>query len=53
MEQAKLLLTTTDLAATIALQLVFSSQSHLTQYFKQLTGMIPKAESFHFLWTHG
>jgi AraC family transcriptional regulator len=42
-ERAKLLLTTTDLAiADIALQVGFSSQSHLTQQFKRLTKMTPK-----------
>lgn len=45
-ERAKLLLTTTDLAiADIALQVGFSSQSHLTQHFKRLTGMTPKQVS--------
>ncbi|WP_199317135.1 helix-turn-helix domain-containing protein [Chroococcidiopsis sp [FACHB-1243]] len=43
MELAKLLLTTTDLAiANIALQVGFSSQSHLNQQFKRFTGMTPK-----------
>lgn len=42
-ERAKLLLTTTDLAiASIAFQVGFSSQSHLTQHCKRLTGMTPK-----------
>ncbi len=42
-ERAKLLLSKTDLAiANIALQVGFSSQSHLTQQFKQFTGMTPK-----------
>lgn len=42
-EQAKLLLLTTDLTiAEIALQVGFSSQSHLAQQFKRLTGMTPK-----------
>ena len=42
-KRAKLLLATTDLAiADIALQVGFSSQSHLTQQFKRLTGMTPK-----------
>ncbi|MBP5974104.1 helix-turn-helix transcriptional regulator [Brasilonema sp. CT11] len=42
-DQAKLLLLTTDLAiADIALQVGFSSQSHLTQHFKRLTRMTPK-----------
>ncbi|NJK51840.1 MAG: helix-turn-helix transcriptional regulator [Acaryochloris sp. RU_4_1] len=42
-EQAKLMLKKTDLAiADIALQVGFSSQSHLTQQFKRLTGMTPK-----------
>jgi AraC family transcriptional regulator len=42
-EQAKLMLAKTDLAiADIALQVGFSSQSHLTQQFKRLTGMTPK-----------
>ena len=42
-EQAKLLLTTTNLTiADIALQVGFSSQSHLTQQFKRLTRMTPK-----------
>jgi AraC family transcriptional regulator len=42
-EKAKLMLSKTDLAITdIALQVGFSSQSHLTQQFKRLTGMTPK-----------
>ena len=42
-ERAKVLLKTTDLAiATIALQVGFSSQSHLTHHFKHLTGVTPK-----------
>ncbi len=42
-ERAKLLLTTTDLSLnTIAFQVGFSSQSHLTQHCKRLTGMTPK-----------
>jgi AraC family transcriptional regulator len=42
-EHAKLMLSKTDLAiADIALQVGFSSQSHLTQQFKRLTGMTPK-----------
>jgi AraC family transcriptional regulator len=42
-EQAKTMLKRTDLAiADIALQVGFSSQSHLTQQFKRLTGMTPK-----------
>jgi AraC family transcriptional regulator len=42
-EQAKLMLSKTDLAiADIALQVGFSSQSHLTQQFKRFTGMTPK-----------
>ncbi|MCG9891163.1 MAG: AraC family transcriptional regulator [Thermosynechococcaceae cyanobacterium MS004] len=41
-EQAKLMLSKTDLAiADIALQVGFSSQSHLTQQFKRLTGLTP------------
>lgn len=45
-ERAKLLLTTTDLAiANVAFQVGFSSQSHLTQHFKRLTGMTPKQVS--------
>jgi AraC-like DNA-binding protein len=42
-ERAKTMLSKTDLAiADIALQVGFSSQSHLTQQFKSLTGMTPK-----------
>ncbi len=42
-ERAKVMLSKTDLAiADIALQVGFSSQSHLTQQFKRLTGMTPK-----------
>jgi AraC family transcriptional regulator len=42
-ERAKLMLSKTDLAiADIALQVGFSSQSHLTQQLKRLTGMTPK-----------
>jgi AraC family transcriptional regulator len=42
-ERAKLMLAKTDLAiANIALQVGFSSQSHLTQQFKRFTGMTPK-----------
>ncbi|MGL4618170.1 helix-turn-helix domain-containing protein [Chroococcidiopsis sp.] len=42
-ERAKLMLAKTDLAsADIALQVGFSSQSHLTQQFKRFTGMTPK-----------
>ena len=42
-EQAKLLLSQTDLTiAAIALQVGFSSQSHLTQQFKRITRMTPK-----------
>jgi AraC family transcriptional regulator len=42
-ERAKLMLSKTDLAiADIALQVGFSSQSHLTQQFKRLTSMTPK-----------
>jgi AraC-like DNA-binding protein len=42
-ERAKLMLKKTDLAiADIALQVGFSSQSHLNQQFKRLTGMTPK-----------
>ncbi|MEH2079120.1 MAG: helix-turn-helix domain-containing protein [Nostoc sp.] len=43
LEQAKLMLSKTDLAITdIALQVGNSCQSHLTQQFKRLTGMTPK-----------
>jgi AraC-like DNA-binding protein len=42
-ERAKVMLSKTDLAiADIALQVGFSSQSHLTQQFKRRTGMTPK-----------
>ena len=42
-ERAKVMLMKTDLAiADIALQVGFSSQSHLTQQFKRFTGMTPK-----------
>jgi AraC family transcriptional regulator len=42
-ERAKVMLSRTDLAiADIALQVGFSSQSHLTQQFKRVTGMTPK-----------
>jgi AraC family transcriptional regulator len=42
-ERAKVMLSKTDLAiADIALQVGFSSQSHLTQQFKRLTGVTPK-----------
>jgi AraC family transcriptional regulator len=42
-ERAKLLLETTDLPiANIAAQVGFSSQSHLTQHCKILTGMTPR-----------
>jgi AraC family transcriptional regulator len=42
-ERAKLMLLRTDLAiADIALQVGFSSQSHLTQQFKRATGLTPK-----------
>jgi AraC family transcriptional regulator len=42
-ERAKLLLKTTDLEiASIAFQVGFSSQSHLTWHCKRLTGMTPK-----------
>jgi AraC family transcriptional regulator len=45
-ERAKVLLNTTDLAiACIAFQVGFSSQSHLTQHFKRLTGSTPKQVS--------
>lgn len=41
-ERAKLLLKTTDLPiAHVALKVGFSSQSHLTQQFKRLTGTTP------------
>jgi AraC family transcriptional regulator len=42
-EQAKAMLSKTDLAiADIALEVGFSSQSHLTKQFKRITGMTPK-----------
>ena len=42
-QRAKLMLSKTNLAITdIALQVGFSSQSHLNQQFKRLTGMTPK-----------
>jgi AraC family transcriptional regulator len=42
-ERAKMMLAKTDLAiADIALQVGFSSQSHLTQQFKRFTGMTPR-----------
>jgi AraC family transcriptional regulator len=42
-ERAKTMLSKTDLAiADIALQVGFSSQSHLTQQFKRFTGVTPK-----------
>ena len=42
-KRAKSLLLKTNLAiADIALQVGFSSQSHLTQQFKRFTGMTPK-----------
>jgi len=42
-ERAEVMLKRTDLAiADIALQVGFSSQSHLTQQFKRLTGVTPK-----------
>lgn len=42
-ERAKTMLTKTELTiADIALQVGFSSQSHLTQQFKRITGMTPK-----------
>ena len=42
-EKAKEMLSKTDLAiAEITLQVGFSSQSHLTQQFKRITGMTPK-----------
>lgn len=42
-ERAKMLLSKTDLAiANIALEVGFSSQSHLNQQFKRFTGMTPK-----------
>jgi AraC family transcriptional regulator len=42
-ERAKMLLSKTDLEISdIALQVGFSSQSHLTQQFKRFTGMTPR-----------
>jgi AraC family transcriptional regulator len=42
-ERAKVMLTKTNLTiADIALQVGFSSQSHLTQQFKRVTGLTPK-----------
>ena len=42
-KRAKVMLTKTELTiADIALQVGFSSQSHLTQQFKRFTGMTPK-----------
>jgi AraC family transcriptional regulator len=42
-ERAKKMLSNTNLAiADITLQVGFSSQSHLTQQFKRITGMTPK-----------
>jgi transcriptional regulator GlxA family with amidase domain len=42
-ERAKLMLSKTDLTISdIALQVGFSSQSHLNQQFKRLTGITPK-----------
>ena len=42
-ERAKMILLKTDLTISdIALQVGFSSQSHLTQQFKRFTGMTPK-----------
>ena len=47
-KRAKVMLAETDLAiADIALQVGFSSQSHLTQQFKCLTGMTPKQFALH------
>jgi len=46
-ERAKVMLKRTDLAiADIALQVGFSSQSHLTQQFKRLTGVTPRQVRF-------
>ncbi|MBE9054366.1 helix-turn-helix transcriptional regulator [Nostocales cyanobacterium LEGE 11386] len=46
-ERAKSMLSKTDLAISdIALQVGFSSQSHLTQHFKRLTGMTPRQVRF-------
>jgi AraC family transcriptional regulator len=42
-ERAKVMLTKTDLAiADIASRVGFSSQSHLTEHFKRMTGITPK-----------
>jgi AraC-like DNA-binding protein len=42
-ERAKLMLSRTNLTiADIALKVGFSSQSHLTQQFKRVTGLTPK-----------
>lgn len=42
-ERAKVMLKKTDFAISdIALQVGFSSQSHLTQQFKRITGITPK-----------
>ncbi|BAU15386.1 transcriptional regulator [Leptolyngbya sp. NIES-3755] len=42
-ERAKVMLSRTDLSiADIATQVGFSSQSHLTQQFKRVTGLTPK-----------
>ena len=42
-ERAKVMLSKTDLAIVdIAIQVGFSSQSHLTQQFKRVTGLTPK-----------
>lgn len=46
-ERAKLMLSKTDIAiADIALQVGFSSQSHLTRHFKRLVGVTPKQVRF-------
>ncbi len=45
-ERAKSMLSKTDLTiADIAFQTGFSSQSHLTQQFKRITGMTPSSGS--------